>query len=143
MKKYIAILALIFIKGCSSSSEDPALTPIAKVLFVNNGDGDIVGVMGESSLGTKELFVLTSTDANDATQNIIEKGEVGVIEITKCNVLWDLSYSVSISDDPLDNIIQTTGMQMYSCDTEYVFTCKTQTFDYFGQQITLTQCELS
>ena len=142
MKKYIAILALIFIQGCSSSSEDPAPTPIAKVLFVNNGDGDIVGVMGESSVGTKELFVLTSTDANDATQNIIEKGEVGVIEITKCNVLWDLSYSVSISDDPLDNIIQAIGMQMYSCDTEYELTCVTLTFEYLGQPITLTQCML-
>ena len=99
--------------------------------------------MGESSAGTTESFMLTSTDADDVTPNIIEKGEVGIVEITECDVLWELSYSVSISDDPLENVTLVQEMQMYSCDTEYELTCETQTFDFFGQPITLTQCAMN
>jgi len=137
------MLALIFIQGCSNGSEDSVPTQVAKVFFINNGDEAIVGVMGESSAGTTESFVLTSTDADDATPNIIEKGEVGIVEITECDVLWELSYSVSISDDPLENVTLVQEMQMYSCDTEYELICETQTFDLFGQLITLTQCAMN
>jgi hypothetical protein len=126
--------------GCSSSDGDSAPTPIAKVLISNDTNGEITSVTGVSSIGTKEVFVITSTDVNNATPNIIEKGEVGVIEITECDVLWELSYSVSFPDNPLDNFIVVQDMQMYSCDTVSEITCLTLTFDYLGQPITLTQC---
>lgn len=140
MKKYIVILALIIIQGCTSGSGDSTPTPMAKVLIINGTDGEFLIVTGVSSVGTKEVFVITSMDINDPTPNILEKGEVGVIEITACNVLWELSYSVLFPDNPSDNYIMVEEMQMYSCDAEYEFTCSTQTFDYFGQPITLNQC---
>jgi hypothetical protein len=140
VKKYIVILAFIIIQGCSSNSGDSAPTPIAKVLITNGTDGEFVIVTGVSSVGTREVFVITSTDVNDATPNILEKGEVGVIEITACDVLWELSYSVFFPDNPSDNYIMVEEMQMYSCDTEYEFTCSDQTFDFLGQPITLNSC---
>lgn len=75
-------------------------------------DLEIVSVTGLSSIGTKEVFVITSTDANDVTPNILERGEVGVIEITECDVLWELSYSVFIPDNPSNSLIAVKEMQM-------------------------------
>ena len=138
----LPILFVLSFTGCFGGGGDDSAAPVAKVLFVNNGVEAIVSVIGESSVGTTESFVLTSTSADDATPNIIEKGEVGVVEITECDALWELSYSVSISNDPSDNIVLVQEMQLYSCDTEYELTCETQTFDYFGQPITVTRCML-
>ena len=142
MKNYIVILGLILIQGCSSGSGDSAPIPIAKVFITNSTNGEIVTVKGVSSVGTKDVFVITSTDVNDPTPNILEQGEVGVIEITECDVLWELSYSVFFPDDPSNSFIAVKEMQMYSCDTEYEYeySCQTQTFDFFGQPVTVTQC---
>lgn len=131
---------MLFVSGCSSSDGGPAPTPIAQVLISNRTDGEITSVTGVSSIGTKEVFVITSTDVNNATPDIIEKGEVGVIEIIECDVLWELSYSVSFPDNPSDNLIVVQEMQMYSCDTVSEVTCLTETFVFFGEPITLTQC---
>lgn len=136
----IACLLMFIVSGCSSSDGDSAPTPIAQVLISNRTDGEITSVMGVSSIGTKEVFVITSTDVNNATPDILEKGEVGVIEIAECDVLWELSYSVSFPDNPSDNLIVVQEMQMYSCDTVSEVTCVTETFVFLGEPITLTQC---
>ena len=145
---YLITCILAFIaSGCSSDDGGPAPTdtsaPIAKLNFVNNSDGAIVSVIGKSSLGTIEYFVITSTDANDDTPNIIEKGEVGVVEITEYDALWELSYSMSFSTDPLDIDTAVFDMQIFSCDAEYMITCDTQTFDFFGEETTVSSCILN
>ena len=144
---YLITCILAFIaSGCSSDDGGPTTTdtsvPIAKVFISHNYDGEIVSVIGESSVGTQESFVITTTDANDATPNIIESGEVGVIEITECDVLWEMSYRFFFPDNPTDKLTIVAEMSMYSCDTEYEFVCQTATFDFFGQPLTVSQCTL-
>ena len=142
---YLITCVLAFIaSGCSSDSGNSTTTdtaaPIAKVFISHNYDGEIVSVIGESSVGTQESFVITTTDANDATPNIIESGEVGVIEITECDVLWEMSYRFFFPADPTNKLTIVNEMKMYSCDTEYSYTCLRQVFDFFDEEIDVSQC---
>lgn len=65
------------------------------------------------------------------------------IEITECDVLWEMSYVFFYPANPTDKLTTIVAeMEMFYCDTEYEFVCQTQTFDFFDNPVTVSQCKL-
>ena len=128
-------LALVVLLGCSSEGNDgtstissPTNDPSVAILYFHFFDdyltveGTIIGLEGDSSTGIHKTFRLTSTDPTDTDPTTIAENQLGVVELSECDVAWDLQLLIRNDkpDDPNYLIPAQHDMQFFSCGSEYM-----------------------